>query len=135
MNSEQMNQSRLQLRIDWSELDLFGHVNNVAIFKYIQAARVNFWEKLELSKMYKEQNIFPMLVSCTCDFSQELHYPGHVIIDSTIDFIGNTSFGFIHSIKNEKGDTVAQGKDVMVLFDAKDQQKVQFPENLRLKLK
>lgn len=32
----------LELRIDWSEMDLFGHVNNVAFFKYVQASRVNY---------------------------------------------------------------------------------------------
>ena len=29
----------LTLRIDWSELDLLGHVNNVAISRYFQAGR------------------------------------------------------------------------------------------------
>jgi acyl-CoA thioester hydrolase len=27
---------KLQLRLDWSELDYFGHVNNVSFFKYIR---------------------------------------------------------------------------------------------------
>jgi len=35
--------SKLPIRIDWSEMDLFGHVNNVMYFKYIQASRVNYW--------------------------------------------------------------------------------------------
>jgi hypothetical protein len=26
---------KLELRIDWSEIDLFGHVNNLSIQKYI----------------------------------------------------------------------------------------------------
>ncbi len=39
---------KLRLRIDWSEIDLFGHVNNVATLKYVQAARVNCLEALGL---------------------------------------------------------------------------------------
>ena len=35
---------RLHLRIDWSEMDVFGHVNNVMFMKYVQAARVHYWE-------------------------------------------------------------------------------------------
>ena len=31
-------QTQITLRIDWSELDLFGHVNNVAFHKYAQTA-------------------------------------------------------------------------------------------------
>lgn len=36
--------TELNLRIDWSELDLFGHVNNVMYAKYMQASRVHFME-------------------------------------------------------------------------------------------
>lgn len=32
----------IKLRIDWSDLDGYGHVNNVSIIKYLQSARVNF---------------------------------------------------------------------------------------------
>jgi acyl-CoA thioester hydrolase len=31
-----------EIRIDWSEIDLFGHINNLAIMKYVQTARVRF---------------------------------------------------------------------------------------------
>ena len=49
---------RLSLRIDWSELDAYGHVNNVMIMKYMQAARVHYWEELGL------QALFAALRSC-----------------------------------------------------------------------
>ena len=38
--------TKLDLRIDWSEIDSFGHINNIAIMKYIQAARVNYLESV-----------------------------------------------------------------------------------------
>jgi acyl-CoA thioesterase FadM len=31
------------MRIDWIEIDLFGHINKLAIMKYVQAARVISW--------------------------------------------------------------------------------------------
>ncbi|GIV28450.1 MAG: hypothetical protein KatS3mg027_2264 [Bacteroidia bacterium] len=52
----------LKLRIDWSELDYFGHVNNVSFFKYIQAGRVNYWEKIGLIEYYKQHKIGPHVV-------------------------------------------------------------------------
>src|SRR5436190_12736871 len=93
----------LKLRIDWSELDYFGHVNNVAFFKYIQSARVNYWDAVGLTKSHQETNIGPILASCKCDFKQPLHYPGQVTILSRVDFIKNTSFGISHRIMNDKG--------------------------------
>lgn len=29
-------ETNISLRIDWSELDAFGHINNVMIMKYVQ---------------------------------------------------------------------------------------------------
>lgn len=66
---------KLQLRIDWSEMDLFGHVNNVAYFKYIQAARVNYWEISMLSKLFSEMKLGPILLSTGCQFIRPLFYP------------------------------------------------------------
>lgn len=54
---------KLPLRIDWSELDLFGHVNNVAYFKYIQASRVNYWELSGLAASFTGSRLGTVLLS------------------------------------------------------------------------
>jgi len=122
---------QLQLRIDWSELDYFGHVNNVSFFKYIQAARVNYWESVGINAMHLETNIGPMLASCKCDFKLPLFFPGQVTIHSRVEFIKNTSFGIHHQLVNEKGETVAEAHDVMVMFNFNTNEKVSFPEVVR----
>jgi acyl-CoA thioester hydrolase len=50
-------ETKITLRIDWSELDLFGHVNNVAFHKYAQTARLNYVEAIGLMKLHQSQNI------------------------------------------------------------------------------
>ncbi len=45
---------KFEIRIDWSEIDLFGHINNLAIMKYVQAARVNYLELVGLMQMQAE---------------------------------------------------------------------------------
>jgi acyl-CoA thioesterase FadM len=30
---------KFEIRIDWIEIDLFGHINKLTIMKYVQAAR------------------------------------------------------------------------------------------------
>lgn len=124
----------LTLRIDWSELDLFGHVNNVAYFKYIQASRVNYWEAIGLYRMYEQQRIGPMLASASCDFRQPLYYPGIVIIQARMEFIKNTSFGFHHRLLAADGSLAAEAHDVMVMYDFNKMEKVGFPEEIRRKV-
>lgn len=65
---------KLELRIDWSELDYFGHVNNVSFFKYIQASRVNYWDHIGLTQYHLESNIGPILASSKCDFKEALSW-------------------------------------------------------------
>jgi acyl-CoA thioesterase FadM len=45
---------KLELRIDWSDIDLFGHINNLAILRYVQAARVNYLEIIGLMQSQAE---------------------------------------------------------------------------------
>lgn len=122
-----------ELRIDWSELDLYGHVNNVSFFKYIQSARVNYWEKTGIYRLYELENKGPLLVSCKCDFIKPLHYPGIVTIYSKMNFIKNTSFSISHQILDSSQQIVAEAADVMVLFDYTKNEKITFPADLKLK--
>ncbi len=122
---------KLQLRIDWSEMDLFGHVNNVSYFKYIQASRVNYWEISLLSKLFDEKKIGPILLSTGCQFIKPLFYPGNIVIESRIEFIKNTSFGIHHRILNDKNEVAAEAHDVIVTFDFNRNEKVPVPDIFR----
>ncbi len=125
---------KLQLRIDWSELDYFGHVNNVAFFKYVQAARVNYWDNICLTESHRKTNIGPILASSKCDFKQPLFYPGQVTILSRVDAIRNTSFSMSHRIINDKGDIAAEAQDIIVMFDFTRHEKIAFPKDLKEKI-
>lgn len=122
---------KLSLRIDWSELDLFGHVNNVAYLKYIQASRVNYWETIGLTRTYEETKLGPMLASTSCAFRRPLFYPGNITVEARVSFIKNTSFGIHHRIINENNELAAEADDVIVMFDFNTNQKIAFPNELR----
>jgi acyl-CoA thioester hydrolase len=123
--------TQLELRIDWSEMDLFGHVNNVAFMKYVQAGRVNYWEQIGLTKMHEEEEKGPMLASTQCTFLKSLHYPGKIIIETSLEFIKTTSFGLQHRILTEKHELAAEAHDVVVMFDYSKRQKMEIPTSMR----
>src|SRR5688572_2335570 len=126
-----MHMTELKLRIDWSEIDIFGHVNNVMFFKYLQAARVNYWDLIGLSASYEKEQLGAMLASTQCNFKLPLFYPGNILIQTKVEFIKNTSFGFEHMVMNEKGEIAAEGKDVIVVYDYTRGVKAEIPEWLR----
>ncbi len=40
--------------------------------KYVQAARVNYWEQIGLYKLYTENKHSPMLASTQCEFKKTI---------------------------------------------------------------
>ena len=122
---------QLKLRIDWSDLDMFGHVNNVSYFKFIQASRVNYWQHHGIDVTQKPEPIGMMLASCTCKFLKPLFFPGDVTIAVSLDFIKNTSFGLRHELLNNQNELVAEAHDVAVMFDFSKNEKTLIPDEMR----
>jgi len=124
-------ETNISLRIDWSELDVFGHVNNVAFHKYAQTARLNFVDVIGLMELHKTQNIGFMVAETNCQFKKELLFPGNIQIQTKIDFVKNTSFALEHTMTNDAGDLVAIAKDVLVAFDFAKKEKCLIPSEIK----
>ncbi|MBK8367326.1 MAG: acyl-CoA thioesterase [Bacteroidetes bacterium] len=126
--------TNISLRIDWSELDVFGHVNNVAFNKYAQAARLNYVDTIGLMELHKTQDIGFMVTETNCQFKKELLFPGNIHIQTKIDFVKNTSFALEHIMTNDSGELVAIAKDVLVVFDFTQKEKCLIPEGIKKKI-
>lgn len=124
----------MKIRIDWSEIDLFGHVNNLAILKYIQAARVKYLESIGLMKMQSNVKLGPILASVSCQFSKPLFYPGEVFVHSHVDRIKNTSFVLKHIVYNDGQEVAAEAQDIIVFFDFVNNIKLKIPDKIREKI-
>ena len=125
---------KLELRIDWSEIDLFGHVNNLSIQKYIQSAKINYLEAIGLMPSQADIKIGPTLVSSTCQFRKMLYYPGNVTILSKVDLIKNTSFRMLHEVTNDQNEIIAEAHDIIVLFDFVKNTKHTIPDEIKRKM-
>ncbi|MBC8047801.1 MAG: acyl-CoA thioesterase [Fimbriimonadaceae bacterium] len=121
----------LKLRIDWSEMDLFGHINNVMYAKYIQASRVRYVEEIGIMKMLHEDKIGFMLASSSLQYKKPLHYPGEIIVQTRCEFVKNTSFGIHHQILNATNEIAAEAHDVLVMFDFNHNEKITIPDSVK----
>jgi acyl-CoA thioester hydrolase len=124
----------LSLRIDWADLDFFGHVNNVMFLKYIQASRVSYWEQTGIYQHFLQTRVGPMIVSVNCQYGKPLFYPGTVQVRTRMQFIRNTSFSLSHRILDEAGTLAAVAEDVMVMYDFNRDEKVLFSDDFRKKV-
>src|SRR5215213_3613528 len=109
--------TELVIRIDWADLDLFGHVNNVAFFRYLQTARVNYCEKIGLTSLNNENKLSFMVASSQCQFKKPLTYPGNITVFARVDWIKNSSMQLSYKLFNAAKELSAEGADVIVIFD------------------
>ena len=125
-----MKAQRLDIRIDWGELDLLGHVNNVSIVRYCQAARILFVDSVGLHP-YPGMPFGPIEAATSLQFSGQLRYPGSVSVYTTLEEIKHTSFILEHRIFDQKGTLAVTCTEVIVCFDFVAQSKVPVPDEIR----
>ena len=124
----------LEIRLDWSELDLFGHINNVAFFKYFQAARVQFVEHIGLAALYEKELTGFIVAETNCRFILPLNYPGNISLHTSVEKIGDSSFILTHDLKSHD-QTAATGRDVLVVYNYSENKKQPIPPDIAAQLR
>ena len=126
--------SLIALRVDPSDLDALGYVNAIAIVKYFQAARINYWEESGIISYHNTRGIGPLVVSCKMDAGKPLFYPGLVQIKSRMKRIGTCSFTMTHELSNAEGGLSVVAEETMVMFDFIKKEKFCFPPEIRQRI-
>lgn len=126
--------TEIEIKLDWSEMDLFGHINNVAYFRYVQSARVNYLEQIGVNTANPENKKSFAVASSSCDFKKPLYFPETIKVITQVKSIGNTSMELEYQIRDQKGDLAAKAKDIIVLFDYSTQSKISVSQEIRNKI-
>jgi acyl-CoA thioester hydrolase len=124
----------IRIPIQWGDQDAFQHVNNVVYFRWMESARISYFQWAGLGGM-TNQGIGPILASIKCDYRRQLTYPDTVLISASIGSIGRTSIKMAHRIYSTAQQAVAaEGDSVIVMFDYDAQQPVPVPAEMRTKI-
>lgn len=114
-----MSRHVYQCRVRFSDVDIYGHVNNVKYFEYYQEARLAFLTSMGRAE---DEGRFAVVVArVNVDYKRPILFRSEpYVIESWIDRVGNSSFGLSAEIKD--GDTVlSRAEAVLVTFDLKTQ--------------
>ncbi len=87
--------------IRFADLDLLGHVNNVAYMVFFETGRVAFLEQLGEPPHDREHGPVFVLAHVAADYLGELYYPGTVDIGTSLRHVGRSSFHLGHGIFHE----------------------------------
>ncbi|MDP9444597.1 MAG: acyl-CoA thioesterase [Actinomycetota bacterium] len=115
-----MTRHGFQQHVRWSDVDSYGHVNNVKYFEYVQEARLAFLQSLAADVTPTGAETF-VVARQDVDYLRPMRFRSEPFtIESWVTRVGTSSYELEAEIKD--GDAVlARARTVVVAFDARTQ--------------
>ena len=115
----------------WSDQDVYGHVNNVVYFSYVDTA-VNGHLMAATGVDTRELDAIGVVAESQCTFRSEMHFPGDVVVGIGVTRLGNSSITYELGIFQGESDApAATVRFVHVYVDRETRKTVAIPENIR----
>ncbi len=122
-----------RIPIRWGDMDAYGHVNNTVYFRYMEQARVEWIEGLNVQVRPGGEG--PVIINASCTFLVPLNYPGTVEVRTSIGAIGRSSVETYVELLMEGSEQVcAHGASKVVWMDTQTGKSVPIPDFVRAAL-
>jgi acyl-CoA thioester hydrolase len=113
----------------WGDMDAMGHVNNTVYFRYMEQARIGWFDALvPEAEAWKTTGI--VIVNASCNFKRPINYPGTVEVKVFVGAPGGSSVPTFYELSIE-GEIYADGAATVVFIDMQQQKPVRIPEAIR----
>ncbi|NNP71927.1 thioesterase [Acinetobacter defluvii] len=118
-------------KVAWGDMDAFGHVNNVQYYRYIESARIEYFDALNV---FAEETL-TVVASSQCKYLKPVFYPDQLKIYTRTDEMRNSAIRMHYVLYSEQQQQiVADGEAVVVFVDKINMKKMAIPESLRRKI-
>lgn len=117
--------------VRWSDVDIYGHVNNVAYYAYVDSA-VNGWLMGEIGEDLRRLESIGIVAETGCRYLAEIDFPARVDIGLATERVGTSSVVYRFAIFLADDDLVrATGRFVHVYVDREHRRPTSIPEQVR----
>jgi len=121
--------------VQWAEMDIHNHVNNVWFFRYIENARIAYYEKIKKYEFEKETGISFILASATCQYLSPLAYPDTVVAGARTKAIKKDRAILEYQLISSKNKRLtARAETVIVSYNFTENKKALFPDELKKRI-
>ena len=118
-----------RIPIRWGDMDAMGHVNNTVYFRYMEQARISWFDALvPQAEAWKSTGI--VVANASCNFKRAINYPGTVEVQVYIGAPGGSSVPTYYELL-VGGELYADGAATVVFIDMARQKPVRIPEGIR----
>lgn len=123
---------RIELPVEWGQMDAFGHVNNIVYFRYFESARMAYFEKMGMITYMQTHGIGPILGHTQCRFRIPLTYPDTIDVGARVMEVGENRFEMGYRVVSRRHAAVAaEGTGTIVCLNYAAATKVAIPQELR----
>jgi acyl-CoA thioester hydrolase len=133
MTQERIHEPRLvhveRIPVRWGDMDAMGHVNNTVYFRYMEQARIGWFEALvPQDEAWKSTGI--VIANASCNFKRPINYPGTVEVRVLAGAPGSSSVPTFYQLLVEN-DLYADGAATVVFIDMQKQKPIRIPQKIR----
>lgn len=123
------------MTVPFSDLDLYGIVNNAVTISYLEYARIEYLKHLGLMSDWLNSNCSKAIVlaDVQCDYVKPIHFDERIKIQVKVARIGRSSIDMHYLGKDEQGAIVFTGRSTVVQIDKKTGKSSPWSEEVKLK--
>ena len=119
-----------RIPIRWADMDAMGHVNNVTYFRYMEQARISWFENLLPRRDAAWKSTGIVIVNASCNFKRAITYPGTVEVKVYTGAPGGSSIPTSYELLVDEA-IYADGAAIVVFIDMQTQKAKRIPEEIR----
>jgi len=113
-----------------NDIDKIGHINNVAYFRYLEAARLFYWSIVFGSRRRIHNDL--ILAHAELDYRQQANQDHPLRVGIRTTRLGISSFDFNYEVLQDDTDLLlGKGRSTQVMFDYSANRSVALPESVR----
>lgn len=122
------------IKIRFSETDMFGHVNNVSPFIYFEQARIEYLHEKGVFSLDPGVETAPIVADLQCDFIEQMYFGDTLRLFVKANSVGNSSIDIHYLGLNQDEKICLIGRGALVNVDVKTGKPVRISDDVREKL-
>lgn len=129
--AKNVEEGRYDLQVRFSDVDVYGHVNNVKYFEYFQEARINYMARLLGGANGGRSEVPVVLAQMDVTYKSPILFRSEPYeVQSWVSHVGRSSFVVESEIRDGE-QVLSRARVVMVTFDTTTQRAAPAPETYR----
>jgi acyl-CoA thioester hydrolase len=120
------------IEIRYADLDPQRHVNNVAVFAYLESARARYLQHLGLWDGVDFDSIGIILAEASCRYLAPIVYGQPIEVALAVTRLGTKSLTLEYAVRDSSsGSELATARTVLVAYDYRQQESIAIPGEWR----